>query len=84
MILAPSLKIENANLEDLGVFKSELEAMGVKFEQDGNIQKRHDAVLLPWFNGFVVNINAWRKYTSCLVSSIHNFAMPSALSLKID
>ena len=37
LITDGDLKIENANLEDLGVFKSELEAMGVKFEQDGNI-----------------------------------------------
>ena len=27
----------NIDLDDLGVFKSELESMGVKFEQDGNI-----------------------------------------------
>ena len=37
LITDGDLKIENANPEDLGVFKSELEAMGVKFEQDGNI-----------------------------------------------
>ena len=37
LITDGDLKIENANLEDLGVFKSELEALGVKFEQDGNI-----------------------------------------------
>ena len=37
LITDGDLKIENANLEDLGVFKSELEAMGVKFEQEGNI-----------------------------------------------
>ena len=37
LITAGELKIENANIEDLGVFKSELESMGVKFERDGNI-----------------------------------------------
>ncbi|MBP6125974.1 MAG: UDP-N-acetylglucosamine 1-carboxyvinyltransferase [Leptotrichiaceae bacterium] len=37
LITEGDLKIENANLEDLGVFKSELESMGVKFERDGNI-----------------------------------------------
>ncbi len=37
LITEGDLKIENANLEDLGVFKSELESMGVKFEKDGNI-----------------------------------------------
>ena len=37
LITEGDLKIENANLEDLGVFKSELEAMGVKFEKEGNI-----------------------------------------------
>ena len=37
LITEGNLKIENANLEDLGVFKSELEAMGVKFEKEGNI-----------------------------------------------
>ena len=31
------LKIQDANIEELGVFKSELEDMGVKFEKDGNI-----------------------------------------------
>ena len=37
LITDGELKIENANIEDLGVFKSELESMGVKFERDGNI-----------------------------------------------
>jgi len=37
LITEGELKIENANLEDLGVFKSELEAMGVRFEKEGNI-----------------------------------------------
>ena len=37
LITEGDLKIENANLDDLGVFKSELESMGVKFEQEGNI-----------------------------------------------
>ena len=37
LITDGELKIENANVEDLGVFKSELESMGVKFERDGNI-----------------------------------------------
>jgi len=37
LITEGNLKIENANLDDLGVFKSELESMGVKFEQEGNI-----------------------------------------------
>ena len=37
LITEGNLKIENVNLDDLGVFKSELESMGVKFEQDGNI-----------------------------------------------
>ena len=31
------LKIQDANIEELGVFKSELEDVGVKFEKDGNI-----------------------------------------------
>ena len=31
------LKIQDANIEELGVFKSELEDLGVKFEKDGNI-----------------------------------------------
>ncbi|ACZ00845.1 MULTISPECIES: UDP-N-acetylglucosamine 1-carboxyvinyltransferase [Streptobacillus] len=31
------LKIKNANIEDLGVFKHQLEAMGVKFEKNGDI-----------------------------------------------
>ena len=37
LITEGNLKIENVNLDDLGVFKSELESMGVKFEQEGNI-----------------------------------------------
>ena len=37
LITEGELKIENANLDDLGVFKTELEAMGVKFEKEGNI-----------------------------------------------
>ena len=37
LITEGDLKIENVNLEDLGVFKSELEAMGVKFEKEGNL-----------------------------------------------
>ena len=35
LVTEGDLKIQNARLEDLGVFKSELEAMGVKFKQDG-------------------------------------------------
>ena len=31
------LKIQDANIEELGVFKSEVEDMGVKFEKNGNI-----------------------------------------------
>ena len=37
LITEGNLRIQNAKLEDLGVFKSELEAMGVKFEQHGDI-----------------------------------------------
>ena len=37
LITEGELKIENVNLDDLGVFKTELEAMGVKFEKEGNI-----------------------------------------------
>ncbi|BBM36709.1 UDP-N-acetylglucosamine 1-carboxyvinyltransferase [Pseudoleptotrichia goodfellowii] len=37
LITEGDLKIENINLEDLGVFRSELEAMGVKFEYNGNV-----------------------------------------------
>lgn len=37
LITEGDLKIENINLEDLGVFRSELEAMGVKFEYNENI-----------------------------------------------
>ena len=37
VITEGDLKIQTARLEDLGVFKSELEAMGVKFKQDGEL-----------------------------------------------
>ena len=37
LITEGDLKIQNARFDDLGVFKSELEAMGAKFEQDGDI-----------------------------------------------
>ena len=37
LVTEGDLKIQNARLDDLGVFKSELEAMGAKFEQDGDI-----------------------------------------------
>ena len=37
LVTEGDLKIQNARLEDLGVFKSELETMGVKFEQDGDV-----------------------------------------------
>ncbi len=37
LITEGDLKIQDARLEDLGIFKSELEAMGVKFEQNGDI-----------------------------------------------
>ena len=37
LVTEGDLKIQDARLEDLGVFKSELEAMGVKFEQNGDI-----------------------------------------------
>ena len=37
LVTEGDLKIQNARLEDLGVFKSELEAMGVKFKQDGEL-----------------------------------------------
>lgn len=37
LVTEGNLKIQNARLEDLGVFKSELEAMGVKFKQDGGL-----------------------------------------------
>lgn len=37
LITEGDLKIQNANLDDLGVFKLELENMGVVFEQDGDI-----------------------------------------------
>ena len=37
LITEGDLKIQDARLEDLGVFKSELEAMGVKFKQDDDI-----------------------------------------------
>ena len=37
LVTEGDLKIQNARVEDLGVFKSELEAMGVKFKQDGEL-----------------------------------------------
>ena len=37
LVTEGDLKIQDARLEDLGVFKSELETMGVKFKQDGDI-----------------------------------------------
>ena len=37
LVTEGDLKIQDARLEDLGVFKSELEAMGAKFKQDGDI-----------------------------------------------
>ena len=37
LVTEGDLKIQDARLEDLGVFKSELEAMGVKFKQDGEL-----------------------------------------------
>ena len=37
LVTEGDLKIQNARLDDLVVFKSELEAMGAKFEQDGDI-----------------------------------------------
>ena len=37
LITEGELKIENANLDDLGVFRAELEAMGVKFEQEETV-----------------------------------------------
>ena len=37
LVTEGDLKIQDARLEDLGVFKSELEAMGAKFDQDGDI-----------------------------------------------
>ena len=37
LVTEGDLKIQNARLEDLGVFKSELEAIGVKFKQDGEL-----------------------------------------------
>ena len=37
LVTEGDLKIQNARLDDLGVFKSELEAMGAKFKQDGDI-----------------------------------------------
>ena len=37
LVTEGDLKIQNARLEDLGVFKSELESMGVKFKQDGEL-----------------------------------------------
>ena len=37
LVTEGDLRIQDARLEDLGVFKSELETMGVKFEQNGDI-----------------------------------------------
>ena len=37
LVTEGDLKIQNARLDDLGVFKSELEALGAKFEQDGDV-----------------------------------------------
>ena len=37
LVTEGDLKIQNARLEDLGVLKSELEARGVKFKQDGEL-----------------------------------------------
>ena len=37
LVTEGDLKIQDARLEDLGVFKSELEAMGAEFKQDGDI-----------------------------------------------
>ena len=37
LVTEGDLKIQDARLEAMGVFKSELEAMGVKFKQDGDI-----------------------------------------------
>ena len=37
LITEGNLRIQNAKLGDLGVFKSELEAMGVKFEKNGEL-----------------------------------------------
>ena len=37
LVTEGDLKIQDARLEDLGVFKSELETMGVKFKQDGDM-----------------------------------------------
>ena len=37
LVTEGDLKIQDARLEDLGVFKSELETMGVQFEQNGDI-----------------------------------------------
>ncbi len=39
LITEGELKIKDAKLEDMGVFKAELEDMGVKFEHEGNILK---------------------------------------------
>lgn len=37
LITEGNFKIKNANLEDLGIFKSQLESMGVKFKKDGDL-----------------------------------------------
>lgn len=37
LITEGNIKIKNANLEDLGIFSSQLESMGVKFKKDGNL-----------------------------------------------
>ncbi len=41
LITEGDLKIQDANIEDLGVFKSTLEGMGVKFEREGNLLTVH-------------------------------------------
>lgn len=39
LVTEGQMYIKNGNLEDLGIFKSQLESMGVKFVKDGNILK---------------------------------------------
>lgn len=39
LVTEGQIYIKNGNLEDLGIFKSQLESMGVKFVKDGNILK---------------------------------------------
>lgn len=39
LVTEGQIYIKNGNLEDLGIFKSQLESMGVKFIKDGNILK---------------------------------------------